>query len=73
MTQTVTASACAKLKTQTAKVYLKKNICLRGFYPLTLSKHDAMKSHAKVEVACRPILLDIYRPTTFMPRLLYPS
>ena len=33
MTQSVTASACAKLKTQTAKVDLKKNICLLEFYP----------------------------------------
>jgi hypothetical protein len=73
MTQTVTASACAKLKTQTAKVDLKKNICLRGLYPLTLSKHDAVNRRGTVEVACRPIFRDIYRPAISIPRLLYPS
>jgi len=73
MTQTVTASACAKLKTQTAKVDLKKSICLRGFFPLTLSKNDAVKSRGTVVVACRPNFLDIYRTATSMPRLLFPS
>ena len=72
MTQTTTASACAKLKTQTAKADLKKYVCLREFYPLSLSKHDAVKNHGKVEVACGPVLLDIYTPATFVPRFCIP-
>jgi hypothetical protein len=57
----------AQNKKITATVDLNKNICLREFCPLNLSKHDAVKKYGAIKVACSPVALDIYWAAAWIP------